>query len=46
MADVNVILLVNQIMNILLDRYFETIFKWLRLMWQFCFNYFLEVAIF
>jgi len=28
MAGVNIILLVNQIMNILPDKYFKTVFEW------------------
>jgi len=35
MADVNIFLLVNYIMNILPDKHFETVFEWLSLTWQF-----------
>ena len=35
MAGVNIILLVNETMNILPQKYFKTVFEWLSFTWQF-----------
>ena len=45
MASVNVFLLVNELRNILPDKFFKQFFEWVKSYMAVCFNYFLSIAI-